>query len=342
VFRWLLWFLLFRLVFSSGLVKLLSGDPAWRGLTALTFHYETQPLPTWPAWYAHQLPGWFHRLSAVVMFAIELIAPFLIAGPRRLRHLGAALLIALQALIALTGNYAYFNLLTVALCLFLFDDAALAPVLRGLPLREPERDAFLPRRPALAVAVLLAILGLVPLVRLLDRSTSGFPPLRWVSSWTQPFHLANGYGLFAVMTTERREIVLEGSADGQTWREYLLRWRPGPVDEAPRFVAPHQPRLDWQMWFASLSRCSDNPWLIRLQSQLLQGAPAARSFFREDPFPDTPPRFVRTRFFDYRFTDFSEWRATGAYWKRSELGPYCPPLTLEGGQLRRADLPAGP
>ncbi len=138
VFRWLLWLLLFRLVFSSGLVKLLSGDPAWRGLTALTFHYETQPLPTWPAWYAHQLPAWFHRLSAVVMFAIELIAPILIAGPRRLRHLAAALLIALQALIALTGNYAYFNLLTVALCLFLFDDAALAAILGGLALREPE------------------------------------------------------------------------------------------------------------------------------------------------------------------------------------------------------------
>jgi hypothetical protein len=112
------------------------------------------------------------------------------------------------------------------------------------------------------------------------------------------------------------------------------------VDQAPRFVAPYQPRLDWQLWFAALSSCENNPWLLRLQEQLLKGAPVARGFFREDPFPEGPPRYVRTRLFDYHFTDLSEWRATGAWWTRRELGPYCPPLTLSQGQLMRADLPA--
>ena len=316
-------------MFSSGLVKLLSGDPAWRGLTALTFHYETQPLPTWPAWYAHQLPVWFHRFSAVVMFAIELIAPFLIAGPRRLRHLAGALLIALQGLIALTGNYAYFNLLTVALCLFLFDDAALAPVLGRLPLREPEGDAFLPRRPAFAVAVLLAILGLVPLLRLLDRRIGSPPPLRWVSGLIQPFHLANGYGLFAVMTTERPEIVVEGSEDGETWGAYAFRFKPGDPGRRPAFVAPHQPRLDWQMWFAALGQCRDSPWLYGLFQRLLEGSPPVLALLADDPFPERPPRYVRALVYDYRFATAEERARTGHWWRRGEPRPFCPPVFLQ-------------
>jgi lipase maturation factor 1 len=329
VFRWLLWFLLFRLVFSSGLVKLLSGDPAWRGLTALTFHYETQPLPTWPAWYAHQLPAWFHRFSEVVMFAIELIAPFLIAGPRRLRHLAGGLLIALQALIALTGNYAYFNLLTVALCLLLFDDAALAPILGRLALREPEPDAFLPRRPAVAVAALLAILGLVPLIRLLDRRLGSSLPVRWVSGLVQPFHLANGYGLFAVMTTERPEIVVEGSADGETWRAYAFRFKPGDPGRRPAFVAPHQPRLDWQMWFAALGQCRDSPWLYGLFQRLLEGSPPVLGLLADDPFPERPPRYVRALVYDYRFASAEERARTGHWWRRGEPRLFCAPVSLE-------------
>jgi hypothetical protein len=242
-----------------------------------------------------------------------------------------------------TGNYGFFNLLTLVLCLSALDDGVL-PRWRIFERLSPE-PASARSHPRVGTAALVGFAAVYAVLALsLDVqrliSTPLPSPVRWTLDQIAGLRSVNTYGLFAVMTTERREIIIEGSADGQTWREYLLRWRPGPVDEAPRFVAPHQPRLDWQMWFASLSRCADNPWLLRLQEQLLKGAPTARAFFREDPFPDGPPRFLRTRLFDYRFTDLSEWKATGAYWTRRELEPYCPPLTLESGQLRRADLPA--
>lgn len=144
------------------------------------------------------------------------------------------------------------------------------------------------------------------------------------------------------MTTTREELLIEGSDDGQTWHEYLTRWRPGPVDERPRVAAPHMPRLDWQLWFAALSTCRDNPWLVRLQDALLRGEPEVRDFFREGALPASPPRYVRTRRFDYRFTDLSALRETGAWWTRRELGPYCPPLTLRDGRLQRADPPSVP
>lgn len=337
-------FLLFRLMFMSGVVKLTSGDATWRSLTALEFHYWTQPLPNPVAYFVWQLPAVLHRAGVAVMFVIELVAPFLLFGPRRVRLVAAGALIALQLGILGTGNYGFFNFLTIVLCLSALDDGVLArwrPFQRLSPVLAPVHR-FQSQRTAgfWGFAVMYCVLALASDVERVIRTPLP-SPLSWALGETASLRSVNTYGLFAVMTTERKEIVLEGSADGQTWHEYLLRWRPGPVDEAPRFVAPHQPRLDWQMWFASLSRCVDNRWLIRLQEQLLKGDAVARGFFREDPFPDAPPRFVRTRSFDYRFTDLSEWRSTGAYWKRSESGPYCPPLTLESGELRRADLPSG-
>lgn len=336
-------FLLFRLMFMSGMVKLASGDAAWHGLTALEFHYWTQPLPNPIAYFVWQLPAVLHRAGVAVMFVIELVAPFLLFGPRRVRLVAAGALIVLQLGILGTGNYGFFNLLTIVLCLSVLDDGVLArwsPFQWLLPEPAPVLR-FQSQRTAgfWGFAVMYCVLALASDVERLIRTPLP-APLSWALGQTASLRSVNSYGLFAVMTTERKEIVLEGSADGQTWHEYLLHWRPGPVDEAPRFVAPHQPRLDWQMWFASLSRCVGNRWLIRLQEQLLKGDAEARGFFRENPFPDAPPRFVRTRSFDYRFTDLSEWRRTGAYWTRSELGPYCPPLTLESGQLRRVDLPA--
>jgi hypothetical protein len=337
-------FLLFRLMLMSGVVKLASGDSAWHNLTALEFHYWTQPLPSLGAYFVWQLPEALHRAGVAGMFAIELVAPFLLFGPRRVRLLAAGALAALQGGILATGNYGFFNLLTLVLCLTALDDGVLARWKLSRRLSVVPAPTVRPSRARTAAfvgfAAVYAVLALSSDVERLVR-VPVLSPVRWALGQLAGLRSINTYGLFAIMTTERRGILLEGSADGQTWREYLLRWRPGPVDEAPRFVAPHQPRLDWQLWFASLSRCADNAWLIRLQERLLSGSPAVKGFFREDPFPDTPPRFLRTRSFDYRFTDFTEWRTTGAYWERRELGPYCPPLTLEGGQLRRADLPAG-
>ncbi|QSQ24320.1 lipase maturation factor family protein [Pyxidicoccus parkwayensis] len=333
-------FLLFRLMVMSGLVKLASGDPTWRDFTALEYHYWTQPLPDALAYFAHQLPAALQRASAVAMFSIELLVPFLLFGPRRVRLVAATLLALLQVGILATGSYGFFNVLTLVLCIAALDDGVLRRL--RLPRTEdvgPVRRSLVGTVAFTVFAVVYAVLGLSQDV---GRVTPWSPPRLVATALdaVEPFRSINTYGLFAVMTTKREEILIEGSDDGKTWHEYLLRWRPGPVDERPRVATPHMPRLDWQMWFASLSTCRDNPWLLRLQDALLRDEPLVSEFFRDGTLPDTPPRFVRTVRYDYRFTDLATLRATGAWWTRRELGPYCPPLMLENGQLQRADVPS--
>lgn len=334
-------FLLFRLMLLSGLVKLVSGDTTWRDFTALEYHFWTQPLPNVLAYFAHQLPGGLLRAGTVAMFLIELAVPLLLFGPRRARLLATALLALLQLGILTTGSYGFFNLLTLVLCIAGLDDGALRRL--RVPGPRVEEGTGLRRRwGTVAFAVFTAVYGVLALSQDVRRLVGWRPPalVAAVLEDVGPFRSINTYGLFAVMTTRREEILLEGSDDGRTWTEYLLRWRPGPVDERPRAPAPHMPRLDWQLWFAALSTCRDNPWLLRLQDALLRGEPGVRGVFRDGSLPDTPPRYVRTRRFDYRFTDLAAWRATGAWWTRRDVGPYCPPLTLREGQLERADLPA--
>jgi hypothetical protein len=328
---WLLRFLLFRLMLSSGLVKLESGDPSWRGLTALRVHYETQPLPTWVGWWVHQLPPWFHTLCGVLMFVFELGVPILIFAPRRLRVAGAAALVAFQLLIAATGNYGFFNLLTVVLCLLALDDLALPRRLRA---RLSASEARPPRPwPVWVVAPVAALVVLVSLAQMAGRAGLDLPwpsPALALFRAVAPFRTINPYGLFAVMTTSRPEIVVEGSADGETWRAYEFRWKPGDVTRPPAFVAPHQPRLDWQMWFAALETCEENPWFVRFLVKLLEGSPPVLGLLTANPFPDRPPRFVRAVLYDYRFTQPARPWSEGAWWTRERTGLYCPVLSREG------------
>jgi hypothetical protein len=319
VIVWLYRWLLFRLVLLSGAVKLLSGDPAWRTLAALKFHYETQPLPTPVAWYMHQLPGWFQEASAAMMFGIELGAPLLIFAPRRLR-LGAAIAIVfLQILILLTGNYTYFNLLTIALCLFLASD----------PQPATSRSRYY-----IAIAV-AAILIPISAGELIAQFLGPMPaPLRYVQRLFAPLNLTSTYGLFAVMTTTRREIVVEGSNDGSSWREYEFRYKPGDVYRPPPWVAPHQPRLDWQMWFAALSSYQSNPWFVNFIVRLLEGSPEVLALLDRNPFPGAPPRYIRAPIYDYTFTDWKIRRATGAWWRREPRGIYLPPVSLQDSSGR--------
>jgi hypothetical protein len=331
-------FLLFRLMVMSGLVKLASGDPTWADFTAMEYHYWTQPLPNALAYFAHQLPAGLQKASAVAMFVIELVVPFFLFGPRRLRLTAAALLALLQVGILATGSYGFFNLLTLVLCIAALDDGAL----RWLRLPGTTGAAVVTPRSRWATGAFLVFAsayGVLAVSRDAWRLTSWRPPAPVAAALEAvgPLRSINTYGLFAVMTTTREEVVIEGSDDGQTWHEYLLRWRPGPVDEHPRVAAPHMPRLDWQLWFAALSTCRNNPWLLRLQEGLLRGEPLMQDFFREGSLPGTPPRYVRTRRFDYRFTDLATLRTTGAWWTRRALGPYCPPLTLRDGRLQVAE-----
>jgi hypothetical protein len=328
--------LLFRLMFSSAVVKLASGDRTWRNLTALRFHYETQPLPTWIGWYAHQLPASFQRLSVVLLFAVELVAPFFLFAPRRLRN-GALLSIALlQLMIGLTGNYAFFNLLAFALCLLALDDQTLR-VPSGIrtvsafsETDEPHSGSRSWPRPILGVtAALVLFLGAVRLAEVLFPRASATAALAGATSAAEPFRTVNGYGLFAVMTTSRPEIIIEGSDDARTWQAYVFRWKPGDVSRRPRFVEPHQPRLDWQLWFAALSDVRQNPWFIGFVHRLLEGSPDVVRLLASDPFAGKPPRFVRAELWDYRFTDTATRRTTGAWWTRRRIASYLPPVSLE-------------
>jgi len=307
--------LLFRLMFLSGAVKLLSHDLSWRNLTAMSFHYMTQPLPTPIAWYMHQLPAVFQRFSTGAVLLIELIVPFLIFGPRPWRLVGAGFLLGLQALIGLTGNYAFFNLLAVALCLFLFDDARLARW------KMPARRA---QTKPIAVAVIAAVVLAVSLSELSGVFLDSTPASdRVLERWVTPFGIVNTYGLFAVMTTTRPEIAIQGSNDGVTWLDYRFRYKPGDLAKRPRWVAPYQPRLDWQMWFAALAGSEGTPWFGNFLVRLLQGSPEIEGLLAGNPFRAAPPRY------DYSFTDFAERRATGDWWKRRPLGVYFPAISLD-------------
>lgn len=344
----LLRWLLFRLMFESGVVKLLSGDPTWRKLSALAVHFETQPLPTWIGWYAHQMPMWAHKLSTLLMFVIELGVPFLVFGPRRLRHWAAWALIGLQVFIFVTGNYCFFNLLSIALCLVLFDDAAWKRVLSSKSKAQNPINAAgnadsrletqalrLPRWrwPIQVTAPLLIItvsISLFQLISMFGAGISSWPrPVLAIYQWIAPFRSLNHYGLFAVMTTSRPEIIVEGSDDRQTWHAYEFKHKPGDLKRRPLFVEPHQPRLDWQMWFAALSDVRQNPWFVNFCARLLLGSPDVVALLDKNPFPEKPPRFVRAVVYDYRFTNLDRRRKTGDWWRREPKGIYLPPLSLQ-------------
>ena len=326
-FLWLLRWLLFRLIFASGFVKLAS-DEVWRNLTALNFHYETQPLPTSLGWYAHQFPEWFQKVSVIGMFAAELVVPFLIFAPRRLRTAGCIGLVGLQVLIILTGNYCFFNLLTIALCLLLIDDVTWKGLLtkRFMPtIRFIEQPPRRYKRICIAiVATLLLLLSGIRFTGQLFRDAR-FPDVAWIA----PFRSVNTYGLFADMTESRPEIIVEGSNDRITWETYQFRWKPGDLTAAPKWVAPHQPRLDWQMWFAALQGSYQRtPWFLNFMGALLQGKSEVLQLLADNPFPDTPPRYVRATLYDYRFTDIATKRSEGTWWHREWKSMYCPAISL--------------
>jgi predicted DCC family thiol-disulfide oxidoreductase YuxK len=327
---WLYRWFVFRYLFLAGAAKLVSGDPTWRDFTALDYHFWTQPLPTPLAWYAVELPHWLLDGATAATLVVELGIVFLIFLPRRPRAVAACCIALFQLLIVLTGNYNFFNLLSMALCVLLLDDASLR---RFLPLRFATRVRNRVRQPGRAATTIATVLALVIVPVGLSRiclSLTGtrLPVADVLEQLVSPLMIVNPYGLFAVMTTSRPEIVIEGSADGQVWREYVFRFKPGPVTRRARWNIPHQPRLDWQMWFAALGDLTDNPWFESLMRRLLEGSPPVLALFEVDPFPDRPPKYVRALLYDYRFADSSTRAATGQWWVRHLTGLYFPPVSL--------------
>ena len=327
---WLFWWLLFRLMFFSGVMKLRSQDSSWRKLVALKYHYETQPLPTPAAWFAHQMPLTVHKVSTLLTLTIEVLMPFLIFFPPA-RPAAAFAFIFLMVLIQFTGNYCFFNLLGIALSVLLLDDHALLPAWQAVfstnigPIQSPPPTLSLL---SVVITVVILLLSIEPFLRLFGID------LEWPGTWARPFEfferlrLVNSYGLFSFMTRDRPEIIIEGSREGTHWQAYEFKWKPGNPERAPPVVAPHQPRLDWQMWFAALGQYETNPWFKSFLRKLLEGAPPVLALLKINPFPDHPPRFIRAVLYDYRFTRHPSKRKTGQWWTRERRGPYSPALEL--------------
>lgn len=314
-------FFLFRFMFSAGVVKLRSGDPTWRNLTALNYHYETQPLPNRIGWYAHQLPAWMQKFSVLGTFFFELAVPFMSLGPASACLAGFLLLLFFQGLIFATGSYGFFNILTMVLLVPLLDDRQLRFLADLLPVAAPPGEIA-----PLVVNVIFALfltLNLCQLLRLFYRPAM----IKRLLAALSPWMISNSYGLFAVMTTDRFEFVIEGSSDGEEWQAYEFKWKPGDPQIPPRQAAPHQPRLDWQMWFAALNPRTIEPWLENLVLRLLEGSRPVLALFKYNPFPAAPPQQIRLAVYRYHFSTFAVRRDNGSWWERTLLGRF-PPMTL--------------
>ena len=252
-------------------------------------------------------------------------------------------MIFLQLVIAFTGNYCFFNLLTIAPCLLLIDDSVAAawwaaPHERAKNVSTTFRTAKRLQDQLCSYAATAVLIVTLPVngwfIFTAFKPDADWPrPLVAIYSRLQPFRLINGYGLFRVMTKDRDEIVIEGSADGIDWLPYEFKWKPGDVMRAQGWCAPHQPRLDWQMWFAALGTYRENQWFVRLIVRLLEGSQDVSRLLATNPFPHEPPRYIRAIFYRYRFTTLRERRDTGAWWKREQLQEYLPTVSLD--QLRQ-------
>lgn len=325
IVRGMFYVVLFKLMFLSGVVKLTSGDEAWWDLSALSYHYWTQPLPNPLAPFVHQLPFWTHQAGTAAMFAVELVFPFLIFWPRT-RVLAAFAFAALSLSILLTGNYTFFNWLTLALCIWLIPDSMWEHIdLTPLSVMTFPHVAS-PHPVTTSVMIVLFLLSLM-------WSTRWFYP-ESLLGWLQPvarvvnrLHISSPYGLFAVMTKNRPEIVIEGSLDGQTWKEYEFKYKPGNLYRHPPVVAPHQPRLDWQMWFAALGTFQANPWLQNLMGRLFENSPEVTALLDYNPFASEPPKFLRARLYEYEFTSPEQIVGDGQWWERKLTSEYSPTFT---------------
>lgn len=329
----MLW-LLFRLHVESGAAKLLLGDPTWRDLTALVSYYETAPLPTWIGWYAHQMPLWAHRLCTLLTLVVELVVPLFIWGSARVRLAAFGSMLLLQVAMLLTANYGFFNYLTMALALFVLDDRQVAAVaarcgvtVAARPPRPAPRIRTLMLTTVASISVALSIVPFVPLLPVPVRLQRELLPLqRGLDRWRS----INAYHLFANMTLIRREVVIEGSRDRVQWEPYEFRYKPGDPDRPPPFVAPHQPRVDFQLWFLLLGGPPRARYFETLLARLFDAPDTVAALFARDPFPHHPPQWLRLAFYRYRFTDADTRRTTGHWWQRELLG-YSRPLSSAVG-----------
>jgi hypothetical protein len=332
---WLFRWLLFRVEFGAGLIKL-RGDRCWRDLTCLDYHHETQPLPGPLSWWFHHLPRPLHRIEVLANHATQLVVPLGLFAPQPVARVAGAVIVVTQAWLLVSGNFSWLNAITIVLAAAAIDDAWLQAALPVDPPATLAEPAGWQQAAVAALTLLVAVLSVRPARNLVARRqlmNASFDPLR----------LVNAYGAFGAITRVRREVVLEGtdqdaSGPDSAWREYQFKAKPGDPRRRPRQIAPYHLRLDWLLWFAAMSPPAAHPWMTGLVVRLLEGdRPTLKLLGRPNPFPDHPPRLVRARLYRYRFTTPAERRRTGAWWSRDLVGEYLPPLRLSppGGEPAR-------
>ena len=323
---WLIWiwrWTLFRLMFGAGLIKI-RGDACWRDLTCLNYYFETQPMPNALSWYFHWMPHGVHTAGVVINHIVEVIVPFAYFAPQPFASIAGITTILFQLVLIVSGNLSWLNWLTLVLCVPLISDRWLT----WLPVTPP---AALSTNPTYQIAIyvlaaVVALLSISPVMNMLS-------PRQMMNASFDPLHLVNTYGAFGSITRERFEIVLQGTddtsvTDRTAWRDYEFKGKPGDPARRPPQVAPYHLRLDWLMWFEAMAPSPQSDWFFGLLAKLLQGDAGALSLLRTNPFPATPPRYVRTQYYRYRFTTPEERRATGAWWNRQFVGTFYGPVSL--------------
>ncbi|MER6275070.1 lipase maturation factor family protein [Streptomyces sp900105245] len=324
VVLFLLRWILFRVEFGAGLIKL-RGDACWRKLTCLDYHHETQPMPGPLSWFFHHLPRPVHRVEVAANHLTQLVVPVLLFTPQPVASAAAALMIVTQLWLVLSGNFSWLNWVTIVLALSALRLPGTAPSVPPAPLWY---EVLL-----LAVAALLLFLSYHPVTNMVSRR-------QVMNRSFDPLHLVNTYGAFGSVSRVRYEVVVEGTLDDgpredADWREYAFRGKPGDPRRWPRQFAPYHLRLDWLMWFAALSPAYAGDWFGALVERLLENDRDTLRLLRRSPFPPgTPPRYVRARLFRYRYTSLRELRETGACWERTYVREYLPPTRLAGAARR--------
>ena len=320
LFHWLL----FRLRFLSGLSK--TTDPSWMNLSTLNYYFETQPLPHAGSWYFHQLPEWLLRTGTGFTLFVELIVPFFIFLPRHFRLLAAFSTIFLQLLIIASSNHNWINLLTIALCLFLLDDKFMSSVAPGafskaISQQHKEHQALL-KKVSLFFGALILLTSLASTLQVFAQVKS---PAAF--AWVRAYGLGNVYHVFPTMQTERHELIIEGSHDGKFWQPYVFKYKPNNINDIPPFIVPHQPRLDWMIWFIPPKPPEMQLWFDGFIEGLRRNEPNITGLLKHNPFESQAPRYIRILSFRYHFTNIEERNKTGAYWKAEFLGefPFVPP-----------------
>lgn len=325
---WLLRWLLFRVEFGAGLIKL-RGDPCWRDLTCLYYHHETQPIPNPLSWYFHHLPRGLHKVEVLANHFTQLVVPFALFAPQPVAGIAALVMIVTQSWLMLSGNFAWLNALTITIAIPALGDGLLRHV---FPFTAPHSLSSPGWFEALVIALtmLIAVLSYRPVRNLVSRR-------QLMNASFDQLHLVNTYGAFGGITRVRREVVVEGTedtlvTDSTQWREYEFKGKPGDVRRRPPQVAPYHLRLDWLMWFVGISPAYGQEWFASFVVKLLENDPQTSKLLRRNPFPDAPPVFVRARLFVYRFTSREERRRTGAWWERELAGELLRPARLEGAR----------